>query len=98
MPEIPSRPARVYLKSQLMSMTSSTVGQTAGSLGYTPNTQHGSYTPSWSSPGNASVNAIGSSGGPASALQKQRIHSSIPEPPSGAESGMSPSSSRVSPV
>lgn len=98
MPGIPSRPCRVYLKSQLMSMTSSTLGQTAGSLGYTPNTQHGSYTPSWSSPGNSSVNAIVSSGGAASALQKQRIHSSIPEPPSGMEGGMSPDSSRASPV
>lgn len=97
MPEIPSRPARVYLKSQLMSMTSSTMGQTAGSLGYTPNAHGSNYTPSWSSPGNSSVNAVvGSSGGAASALNKQRIHSSIPDPPSGIESGMSPTSSRVS--
>lgn len=65
MPEIPSRPMRVYLRSQLLSMTSGSIGNTPGSMG---------YTPSWSSPQNNSVHA-------GSALQKQRIHSSIPEVP-----------------
>ena len=56
---------RVYMRSQLMSMASSTMGSTPGSMG---------YTPSWSSPQNSSLHA-------GSALQKQRVHSSIPEVP-----------------
>jgi nicotinic acid mononucleotide adenylyltransferase len=96
MPDIPSRPARVYLRSQLLSMTSSTVaGETPGSLG---------YTPSWSSPGNPNNNPNSNnvSSSQAGAMQpKQRIHSSIPEVPDAAPTGgMTPGSpgSRASPV
>ena len=58
MPKISSRPMRVYMRSQLMSMSSSSMG----------------YTPSWSSPQNSSAHA-------GSALQRQRVHSFIPEVP-----------------
>ena len=85
-----------YLRSQLLSMTSSTVaGETPGSLG---------YTPSWSSPGNPNNNPNSNnvSSSQAGAMQpKQRIHSSIPEVPDAAPTGgMTPGSpgSRASPV
>ena len=74
MPDIPSRPMRVYMRSQLLSMTSSSLGTTPGSMG---------YTPSWSSPQNSSSHAD-------SALRKHRVHSSIPEVPGSGSPLLTP--------